>query len=122
MTQNQYQVSISEVFLQVSWSGGFRTGRPRRFGAVLSRKTTIRCLFRRFFFQHVPRGGAGGAPGETPLRFVGLDPTAVHPTHAMAPRGWRPRGAGLGPRSSPIGAPSPSPRHPATLPSRSVNN
>ena len=44
MTQNHYQVSISEVFLQESWSGGFRTGRPRRFGAVLGRKTTIRCL------------------------------------------------------------------------------
>jgi len=87
MTQNHYQVSVSEVL-----------------------------------FSARPPGGAGGAPGETPLRFVGLDPTAVHPTHAMAPRGWRPRGAGLGPRSSPIGAPSPSPRHPATLPSRSVNN
>ena len=44
MTQNHYQVSISEVFLQESWSGGFRTGRPRRFGAVLGRKTIIRCL------------------------------------------------------------------------------
>ena len=81
-------------------------------------------FFSEVLFQHVrvAQGAPGGAPGETPLRFVGLDPTAVHPTHAMAPRGWRPRGAGLGPRSSPIGAPSPSPRHPATLPSRSVNN
>ena len=52
MTQNHYQVSVSEVLF---------SARPR-------------CP-----------GGAGGAPGETPLRFVGLDPTAVHPTHAMAP-------------------------------------
>ena len=44
MTQNHYQVSISDVFLEESRSGGFRTGRPRRFGAVLGRKTTIRCL------------------------------------------------------------------------------
>ena len=44
MTQNHYQVSISEVFSQESWSGGFRTGRPRRFGAVLGRKPTSRCL------------------------------------------------------------------------------
>ena len=39
MTQNHYQVSISEMLLQDSWSGGFRTGRPRRFGVILGRKT-----------------------------------------------------------------------------------
>ena len=123
MTQNHYQVSISEMFLQESWSGGFRTvaleGLEQFYDANHYQVSVSEVLF-----SARPRcpGGAGGAPGETPLRFVGLEPTAVHPTHAMAPRGWRPRGAGLGPRSSPIGAPPPSPRHPATLPSRSVNN
>ena len=68
MTQNHYQVSVSEVL----------------------------------FLARPPRGRRG-APGETPLRFVGLDPTAVHPTNATAPRGWRPRGAGLGLRTSPSG-------------------
>ena len=67
MTQNHYQVSISEVFFQESWSGGFRTGRPRRFGAVLGRKTTIRCLFRRCFFKNP------GPAASEPVALEGLE-------------------------------------------------